>query len=69
MHHAGDSAREADTCEFCGRDDVPVCAVCRRRLPHGLTPGTWLPCPEHSTQEERDARIVENALIEARAPA
>lgn len=32
------------TCEACGRTDVPLCPHCGKRVPHGYTWGTWLPC-------------------------
>jgi len=35
---------EHGTCDMCGRSDVPICPKCHHRAPHGMTPGTWLPC-------------------------
>lgn len=35
---------EMAECTHCGRTDVPVCPQCNKRVPHGFTPGTWLPC-------------------------
>ena len=32
-------------CEHCGRNDVPICPVCKKRVPHGFMWGTALPCP------------------------
>lgn len=44
---------ETTSCPFCGRTDVPVCERCKKRVPHGNTFGTWLPCPcdRESTKE------------------
>lgn len=42
MATTSESSRQA--CPFCGRTDVPICDRCGNRVPHGVTPGTWLPC-------------------------
>ena len=37
--------RHKTGCPFCGRTDVPLCPRCGKRVPHGQTPGTQIPCP------------------------
>jgi hypothetical protein len=39
-----DGPIEYGSCEMCGRSDVPICPACHHRVPHGMIPGTWLPC-------------------------
>jgi len=51
------------TCPFCGRTDVPLCDNCGQRVPHGTTPGTWLPCACRGTGSS-DSDIMRNVMEE-----
>lgn len=39
-----DPVLEYGYCSFCNRADVPICPACKSLCPHGMVPGTWLPC-------------------------
>jgi hypothetical protein len=52
------------SCDFCGRTDVPICPACGNRCPHGMVPGTWLPCHCGGMGEDTISDILANVLLE-----
>ena len=57
-------------CEFCNRNDVPLCPSCGSQLPHGYTAGT-VPCVPHlpllrePTTPERETNQAEEEIMKA----
>ena len=68
MDRADDEQYEMASCQHCGRTDVPVCPTHKKRLAHGNTPGTCLPCGECGWYPGKPMAmdiVLRNALLEA----